>query len=226
MKIHEPAFPLDPADELEMIRWKQARFEEITQVVEEALPELMTDIEETVASMSTYTASKSQVFPDGLWKNLFEPWAKRTASLVEARMEKEIGELTASFSEKGTLGEALRVARPAIAGAGVLAASLAAIPSVVSLGTITTTSFFVLSTTTISWPIIAVGGAGLAVTSFAGSKGVKWLADKNRVRLVNRLQGRALTATLGHGLTPGDRSFVTDLQAATLRRLEAKLESV
>ncbi|MEX5565133.1 hypothetical protein SM764_17065 [Pseudophaeobacter sp. 1A16562] len=226
MTMPEPAFPLDPAAELEMIRWKQARFEEITQVVENALPELMADIEETVISMSTLTASKAQVFPDGPWKDLFEPWAKKTARLVEAQMEKEIGELAASSSEKGTLGEALRVARPALAGAGVLAASLAAIPSVVSLATITTTSFFVLSTTTISWPIIAVGGAGLAVTSFAGSKGVKWLEDKNRVRLVNRLQGRALTATLGHGLAPGERSLVTDLQAATLRRLEAKLESV
>lgn len=226
MKIPEPAFPLDPISELKMIRWKQARFEEITIVIEDALPELMANIEATVASMPTIRASKAQVFSDGLWKELFEPWAKQTASLVEAQMEEEIGELVTSTSEKGSLGEALRVARPALAGAGVLAASLAAIPAVISLATVSTTSFLVFTTASISWPIVAVGGAGLAVATFTGGSGVKWLVNKNRSHLVNRLQGRALTAALGYGLASGKRSLVADLQAATLRRLEAKLETV
>lgn len=226
MTIPEPASPLDPVSVLEMIRWKQARFEEITVVVEDALPELMANIERTVASMPTISAGKAQIFPDDLWKELFEPWAKQTASLVEAQMEKEIGELAASSSEKGTLGEALRVARPALAGVGVLAASLAAIPSVVSFATISTTSFFFFTTATISWPLIAAGGAGLAVTTLVGGSGVKWLGNKNRTHLVNRLQRRAVTAALGYGLAPGERSLVTDLQAATLRSLEAKLETV
>ncbi len=208
-----------------MIRWKQARFEEITIVIEDALPELMANIETTVASMPTISASKAQIFSDGLWKELFEPWAKQTASLVEAQMEEEIGELITSTSEKGSLGEALRVARPALAGAGVLAASLAAIPGVISLATVSTTSFFVFTTASISWPIVAVGGAGLAVATFTGGSGVKWLGKKNRLHLVNRLQGRALTVALGYGLASGKRSLVADLQAATLRRLEAKLET-
>jgi len=225
MTIPDHAAPLDPVSDLEMIRWKQARFEEITIVVEDALPELMADIEKTVASMPAISASKAQVYPDGLWQELFEPWARQTASLVEAQMEKEIGVLAASSSKKGTIGAALRVARPALAGAGVLAVSLAAIPSVVSLATISTTSFFIFTTTTISWPVIAVGGAGLALTTFAGGSGVKWLGNKNRSHLVNRLQGRALTAALGLGLASGERSLVTDLQVATLRSLEANLET-
>lgn len=224
MKIPEPASSLDPVSELNMIRWKHARFEEITIVVEDALSELMANIEDTVASMPTIRASKAQVFPDGIWKELFEPWAMQTANLVEAQMEVEIEELVASTSEKGTMGEALRVARPALAGAGVLAASFAAIPSVISLATLSTTSFLVFTNPLISWPIIAVGGAGLAVTTYAGGSGIKWLGNKNRSHLVNRLQQRALTAALGYGRASAARSLVTDLQAATLRNLEAKLE--
>lgn len=225
MKLPQPVSPIDPIAELKMIRWKQARFEEITIVVEDALSELMTNIEDTVASMPTISASKAQVFSDGLWKELFEPWALQTASLVEAQMAEEIEVLAASTSEKGTLGEALRVARPALVGAGVLAASLAAIPAVISLATVSTTSFLVFTTTSISWPIIAVGGAGLAVTTYAGGSGIKWLGNKNRSHLVNRLQQRALTAALGYGRGSSERSLVADLQAATLRSLEAKLET-
>lgn len=226
MTTQEPGFLLDPISELEMIRWKQARFEEITLVVEDALPELMANIEKTVTSMSTISASKAQAFPDGLWKKLFEPWAKQTASLVEAQMEKEIGELVAASSENGTLAEALRVARPVLAGAGLLAASLAAIPTIASFATISTTSLFFFTTTTVSWPVIAAGGAGLAVTTFAGGSGIKWLANKNRSHLVTRLQRRAVTAALGYGLALSERSLVADLQAATLRSLEAKLETL
>lgn len=214
----------DPVSELKMIRWKQARFEEITSVVEDALPELLTNIEKTVASMTSIRASKAQLFSDGLWKELFEPWALQTASLVEAQMEEQIQELVASASEKGTLGQALRVARPGLAGAGVLAASLAAIPAVISLATVSTTTFLVFTTTSISWPILAVGGGGLAVTAVAGGSGVKWLGDKNRLHLVKRLQQRALTAALGYGLSLSERSLVTDLQVATLRSLDANLE--
>lgn len=222
----KPVSTHDPVSELKMIRWKQARFEEITLVVEDALPELLKNIEKTVASMTTIRASKAQVFPDGLWKELFEPWALQTASLVEAQMEEEIQELVASASERGNLEQALRVARPGLAGAGVLAASLAAIPTVISFATVSTTSFFVFTTSSISWPIIAVGGVGLAVTTFAGGSGVKWLGDKNRLHLVKRLQQRALTAALGYGSSLGERSLVTDLQAATLRSLDANLEAL
>lgn len=221
----EPIPPIDPNSELKMIRWKQARFEEVTIVVEDALSELMMSIEKTVASMSTIGASKAQVFSDALWSELFEPWALQTASLVEAHMEKEIEELVASKYEEGTLGQALRAVQPALAGAGVLAASLAAIPAVISLATVSTTSLLVFTTSSISWPIIALGGAGLAMTTIAGGRGVKWLGDKNRSHLVDRLQQRALIAALGYGRAPGERSLVTDLQASTLRNLEAKLET-
>ncbi|WP_390910871.1 hypothetical protein [Pseudosulfitobacter sp. SM2401] len=216
---------IDPFAELEMIRWKQARFQQITEVVEGALPELMANIEKTIAALPSIAVSKAQIFPDTLWKGLFMPWATQTANLIEAQIEKEIGELAASSSEKGTIQEALRVARPALAGAGVLAASLAAIPSVISLATVSTTSFFVFTTATISWPVFALGGAGLAAATFAGSRGVKWLGDRNRSNLIARIQRRARTAAMGHGLVSSERNLVTDLQVAVLRSLEARLET-
>jgi len=209
-----------------MIRWKQARFEEITSAVEDALPELLTNIEKTVASMTSIRASQAQLFSDGLWKELFEPWALHTARLVEAKMEDEIQELVASAFEKGTLEQVLRVAPPGLAGAGLLAASFAAIPAVISLATVSTTSFFVFTTTSISWPLVAAGGAGLAVSTFAGGTGVKWLGDRNRSHLVKRLQQRARTVALGYGRTASERSLVTDLQVATLRSLDANLEAL
>ncbi|PSK80830.1 hypothetical protein CLV79_11917 [Limimaricola soesokkakensis] len=224
MTLPAPSLSPDPIVELELIRWRQARFERITECVEDALPALMTKIESTVASMSSIAVGTAQISPDNLWKTLFEPWARQVATRVEAEMDEEIGVLAASLSEKGTSQDVLRVALPALAGVGVLAASLAAIPSVMSIATVTTTSFFFFTTTTISWPVLAVGGAGIAVASFTGSRLVDWLSDQNRAHLEARLQCRARIAALGHGLASGERSLVTDLQAATLRSLEAKLE--
>lgn len=225
MTLTAPAHSLDPAVELEMIQWKQARFERITEQLENALPDLMAEIERTVASISSIAASKAQVSPDRLWKELFEPWAQRTASRVETEMDNEIGALVSALSEKGTRQDALRVALPALAGAGVLAASLAAIPTVISLATVTTTSFFIFTTTAISWPVLAVGGAGIALATLTGSRVVDRLSERNRRHLIARLQGRARIAALGHGLAPGERCLVTDLQAITLRRLEAELRA-
>ncbi|WPY95284.1 hypothetical protein T8T21_03925 [Limimaricola variabilis] len=225
MTLPAPSLSPDPVVELELIRWRQARFDRITECVEDALPELMTKIESTVASMTSIAVGRAQISPETLWKTLFEPWARQVASRVEAEMEEEIGVLAASLSEKGTSRDVLRVALPALAGAGVLAASLAAIPSVISIATVTTTSFFFITTTTISWPVLAVGGAGIAVASFTGSRIIDRLSDRNRAHLVTRLQLRARIAALGCGLASSERSLVTDLQAATLRSLEAKLET-
>ncbi|MHA6324547.1 hypothetical protein [Roseivivax sp. CAU 1753] len=186
----------------------------------------MAEIDSVVSSMSTIAAARTQISPDTLWKKLFEPWAQKIASRVEAEFETEIGVLATSLSEKGTSQDTLRAALPALAGVGVLAASLAAIPSVLTMATVTTTSFFFITTSTISWPVIAVGGAGLAVATFTGSAAVDKLSDRNRAHLVSRLQSRARIAALGYGLASGERSLVTDLQAATLRNLEAKLEAV
>lgn len=214
---------LDPGVELELIKWRQARFERITVFVEDALPQLMADIDETVASMSSFAVSKAQVAPETLMKELFAPWALEVATRVEADLEKELDALTALLSETGTSRDALRSALPALASVGVLAASLSAIPTVISLATVTGTSFFFLTTTTLSWPLFAVGGAGLAVATLAGGRVIDGLSNRNRAHLSNRLQRRTLTAALGYGLGSGERCLVTDLQAFALRSLEAEM---
>ena len=220
-----PSSSPDVTVELDLIRWRQAQFESITGHVEDALPRLMSDIENAVTSMSSFAAVKAQTSPDPLWKDLFEPWAQGVARRVEADLEQEIDALTASLAAKGTSQDALRSALPSLAGVGVLAASLSAIPYVVSLATVTTTSFLFISSTTFSWPIFAVGGAGLAVATFTGSKVVDRLGRRNRAYLSTRLQRRARTAALGYGLASGERCLVTDLQAFTLRSLEARMKA-
>lgn len=223
--ITDPTSSLDPIVELEVIRWKQARFERVTEYVEDALPDLMADIENAIASMSSFAASKSQFSPEPLWKELFGPWAQKVALRVEADLESEIDALTALLSENGTGQAALRAVLPALAGVGVLTASLAAIPSVISFATVTTTSFFFLSNPVLSLPLFAVGGVGLALATLTGSKAVDRLSNRNRAYLTTRLQSRARTAALGYGLASGARCLVTDLQASTLRRLETKIEA-
>lgn len=225
MSAHAPLHSPYPVVELELIQWRQARFERITECVEDALPCLVAKIESTVASMSSIAVGKAQISPDGLWGMLFEPWAREIASQVEAEMEEEIDVLSAMLSEKVSNQDAMLAALPALAGVGLLAASLAAIPSVISIATVTTTSFFFFTSSAISWPILAVGGAGLAVASFSGSRVVDRLITRNRAHLVDRLARRTRIAALGYGLVSGERCLVTDLQAATLRSLEAKLET-
>ncbi|SFE00305.1 hypothetical protein [Salipiger profundus] len=226
MTSSEPAQPVDIGTELELIRWKQTQFARITEQVEDALPELMTQIEETVAKMSSLATGRAQMRIDPVWKDIFEPWAEELALGVEAQVKHEVRELTAALSEKGNSKDALRAALPTLASAGVLAASLAAIPTVLGLATVPAAPLFIFATATVSWPIVAAGGAGLAVATLAGGRFVDRLQDRNRAHLVTRLQNRARTATLGHGRTVGERSLVTDLQAAALRTLEAEMETV
>ena len=225
IKTTAPSPSLDPNIEIELIRWRQARFERITEYVEDALPDLMAEIQNTVASMSSFAASKAQISPDTLWKKIFGPWAQQVASRVEADMDREIDALAASLSENRNSQDALRIALPALAGVSVLAVSLAAIPSVISMATVTTTSFFFITSTTLSWPILAVGGAGIAVATLTGSQVVGRLSNKNRTYLTARLQGRARTAALGYGLASDERCLVTDLQAFTVRSIVTKMEA-
>ncbi|WGW02773.1 hypothetical protein [Tropicibacter oceani] len=218
-----PSNHVSPEAQLELIRWKQAQFARISEQVEDALLDLMSQIETTVVSMSAFAVSKAQVRPDALWKQLFTPWAKEVADQVETEMQKEVNALAAALSEKGASREALHLMLPVLANASLLIGSLAAIPSLVGAATVTSSFFFIAPQ--ISVPILALAGTGLAVGTLVGSRGVDWLQDRNRARLVTRLQRRARMAVLGHGLSAGQRSFVADLQAATLRRLEAELET-
>jgi hypothetical protein len=212
--------------ELALIRWRHEAFNRITETVEAALPDLMAEIDRTVAGLSVVAAGKAQIWPDRLWNDIFEPWAQKTAHQVESEMVEFVDTIATSLAETGTGKKIFQLALPTLARAGVLAASLAAIPSVVSLATVTTTTFVFFSTPVLSLPLLAVGAGGLALATFTGSRVADRLSDRNRRKLVVHLQGRARTAALGHGLVSGARCVVNDLQAATMRRLEVELEQI
>jgi len=217
---------LEPDVELALIRWRQKSFNRITETVEDALPNLMAEIERTVAELSAVAAGKAQMWPDKVWKAIYEPWAQKTASQVEMAMVDSIDTIATSLSEGGNGRKAFQLLLPTLAQAGVLAASLAAIPTVIALATASTTTLLVFTSTTFLWPVFAVGGATLAVATFAGSRLADRISDRNRKKLVVSLQDRSRTAALGHGLAAGARCLVTDLQATALRGLEAKLETI
>lgn len=217
------SIPLDPRIEVELIEWRQSRFETITQEVEDALPRLLGEIDDIVSAMGTVAAARAQMWPDATLKQVFVPWTTELASRIEAETEEEMTALVASLSTKGTAQDAVRAALPTLASAGMLAASMAAIPSILAMATTTTTAFLVFSAPAFSWPVFVVGGVGLAAATLGGGRVVDRISARNRAHLAERLKGRAVTAALGYGLAAGARCLVTDLQVATLRNIELKV---
>ena len=73
----------------------------------------------------------------------------------------------------GDVWEQLSKAAPAIAGVGLIAASVAAIPTVVSFATVGTSVFAFWGTATISWPLFALGAAGIGIAALTGSQSLR-----------------------------------------------------
>lgn len=207
---------------IELIDWRDSAMASVTEQLENAFPTLIAAIEDRVRDLTTFQVAKAHADPRSLTQEMLRTWADEQSQIAFARAETELDALISNLKSEGNLG-AVATALPAVAGVGMLAASVLALPALVTYATVTTTSFLVFSTSAVSIPVLLVGGTGLALLSLTGSKIVADTAAKARAHLASRVEAYARSAVFGTGAAPDARYLLNDLQAAILKAGQTQL---
>ena len=207
--------------QLEFLAWRDAQMTAISEQLEAAFPSLLLKLKEHAESAGRMDLAWSSVSLRGAVEDLIRGWAseqlKVALSRAEAELDQALLELPSQMNIEGDVWEQLSSAAPAIAGVGLIAASPAAIPTVVSFATVGTSIFAFWGTAAISWPLFAVGAAGIGIAALTGSQSLRLAEENARASLANRLQVEAARQVFGIGEPIGCRSILSDIQAAVIQ---------
>lgn len=206
---------------LRLTEWRNSQTEQITSQFEAAWPELDAAIEQHVAALSLIGVARGHVDVSGAIQKLLGPWVEEQAKVAAGRAQDDLADIIALLPAEGMASHAWTVL-PAVGGAGMIAASVLAVPAVVSFAT--TVTMFGLTVTT-STPLLLAGGTVLAAMSLTGSKVVGKAAQRGRDHLAERMKRQARSAVFGDGRKPSDRCVVSDIQAAVLKAGQTALEA-
>ncbi len=210
--------------QLDLLDWRDVQLEAITEQLEDAFPSLIELIEARVAKLSIGRVAWFHANSKRLATELLAPWADNQAKIALKRAEESLADIVGDMHTDAKFSEHLSAALPALAGISVIAASVAGLPAVVSFATLTSTSFFFITTSSISMPLLLTGGVILTGLSLAGIKTVDHASGKTRAHLVRKVATIAQTAVFGYDLSPDARCLVNVLQAAVLKAGENKLK--
>lgn len=205
---------------LDFLAWRDTQMLAISSQLEDALPELIADLSNQVDAADALTLFKTAAPFKNKVSQRLRDWKDAQAQIALLRAETALDCTVAAMSDEvGVLSEVWEtVAKtiPAAAGVGLIAASMAAIPTVVSFATVTTSTFAIFSTATVSWPLFAVGTLIIGSTAALGSTALVKAQDKARARLKTQIISRIEREVLGIGLKPGARCLLNDIQAAVV----------
>ncbi|WP_405402738.1 hypothetical protein [Paracoccus sp. Ld10] len=210
--------------QLKLLSWRDTQLQSITAQFEGAWPGLELAIKNHVASMSLWGVTRAHYDIGPIAGEIIVPWAEEQGRIAAARAEEGLAEILAS-APHGALSDYASTALPAIAGVSLLAASVLVVPAVVSYATVASVSFVVFTTTTVSTPILLVGGAAIAALSMTGTKALGHATDRIRSHFEDRLTRYARTVVFGDGLAPSARCLLNDTQAIVLRAGQTSLET-
>ena len=209
------------AAQLEFLAWRDGQLATISTQLEDALPSLLHDLALQVENESTFTLATSTARLRSSASKRILQWGRAEMQTALKRAESDLEETLASLPgdinlESGVWKD-LSSTLPALAGAGLIAASVAAIPTVVSFATVSTSMFALWGTAAISWPLFTIGAVGIGVSALVGGTTVKVAKDKLRRNVSNRLQRETERQVFGLGEKPGARCLLSDIQAAVVQ---------
>lgn len=220
------AFSLSSIEtQLSLLAWRDTQLFSITSQFENAWPILEKAIDAHVAEMPLWKIARAHVGITPLAHDLIAPWAEEQGRVAAVRAEEGLAEIIAALPP-GSLAEHGMTALPALAGAGLIAASVMAVPAVVSYATVTSVSMLVFTTSTVSAPLLWVGGAAVAALSLTGSSALGYANRRTRNHLAERLKRHARTTVFGDGREPTARCLLNDTQALVLKAGQSQLETV
>lgn len=210
------------AAELDFLAWRDAQMAAITDQLETALPALLDDL-----FAETQQAGKLAMLRAGLTSRAtaerrIAVWGEEQTRLALLRADGALAGLMVAHASELSRNPALRKQAgdllTSVAGVGLIAGSLAAVPAIIAAATVTTGGVFGLfATSTISLPILAMGAAGVGLASLTGVKlfdgAIGGIANE---AVHSRLARAVERQVLGLGAEPDARSLLSDIQAAVL----------
>ena len=209
------------AAQLEFLAWRDAQLAAISSQLEEALPALLDELAEQVESASIVNLVRSTIALKSSAEAIIQRWGAdqlvKALDRAEADLDQTLLQLPGKVNLDNDVWEQVTKALPAIAGVGLIGASLAAIPTVISFATVSTSVLAFWGTSAISWPLFALGAAGIGVATLTGSQSLKFAKDKARRKLCLRLHREAGRQVFGIGEKPGARCMLSDIQAAIVQ---------
>lgn len=218
------------AAQLDFLAWRDAQLAAISLQLEEAFPALLEELTARVEQAGVADLVRSTIALKSSAEELIQRWSAaqlETALLrAEAELDQTLLQLPDNLNLDSDVWEQITKALPALAGVGLIGASVAAIPAVISFATVSTGVLVFWGTTTISWPIVALGAAGIGVAALAGSRSLTFAMDEARARLCRRLQHEAGRQVFGIGQEPGARCILNDIQAAVVQAGQNRIEGM
>lgn len=189
--------------------------------LEEALPVLLDELTVQVERASIVNLVRTTIVLKSSAETIIQRWGAdqlvKALGRAEAELDQALLQLPGKVNLDSDVWEQVTKALPAIAGVGLIGASLAAIPTVISFATVSTSVLAFWGTSAISWPLFALGAAGLGVATLTGSQSLKFAKDKARRKLCLRLHREAGRQVFGIGDKPGARCMLSDIQAAIVQ---------
>ena len=209
------------AAQLDFLAWRDTQLTAISEQVEEAYPELLAALAARVDDAGRMNLMKStfalKMVAEGTIKEWSRKQLEKASSRAEAELDQTILELPGGLDIDSDIREQIVKAAPAIAGVGLIVGSVAAIPTVVSFATVTTSVLAIWSTATISWPLFALGAAGVGLAALAGSKSLRVAEKKARALLLRRMHREAARQVFGIDAKTGQRCILNDIQAVVVQ---------
>ena len=209
------------AAQLEFLAWRDTQLAAISSQLEEALPALLDELAEQVESASVVNLVRSTIALKSSAGAIIQRWGAdqfvKALARAEAELDQTLLQLPGKVNLDSDVWEQVTKALPAIAGVGLIGASLAVIPTVISFATVSTSVLAFWGTSAISWPLFALGAAGIGVATLTGSQSLKFAKDKARRKLCLRLHREAGRQVFGIGEKPGARCMLSDIQAAIVQ---------
>lgn len=209
------------AAQLEFLAWRDTQLAAISSQLEEALPALLDELAEQVESASVVNLVRSTIALKSSAEAIIQRWGAdqlvKALGRADADLDQTLLQLPGKVNLDNDVWEQVTKALPAIAGVGLIGASLAAIPTVISFATVSTSVMAFWGTSAISWPLFALGAAGIGVATLTESQSLKFAKDKARQKLCLRLHREAGRQVFGIGEKPGARCMLSDIQAAIVQ---------
>lgn len=213
--------------QLEFLAWRDTQLADISLQLENSFPALLDDLTDQIERAGRFNLIRSTIALKSSAEATIQLWGANQLNVALSRAEAELDQVILQLPGKVNLDTDVWVqvtnALPALAGVGLIGASVAAIPAVISFATIVTpaTSFLIFwgaaATTTISWPLFALGAAGIGVATLAGSQSLKSAETRARRKLCSRVHREAGRQVFGIGEKPGARCILSDVQAAVVQ---------
>lgn len=150
------------AAQLEFLAWRDAQLAAISLQLEEALPVLLDELTEQVERANIINLVRSTIALKSSAETIIQRWGAdqlvKALGRAEAELDQTLLQLPGKVNLDSDVWEQVTKALPAMAGVGLIGASLAAIPTVISFATVSTSVLAFWGTSAISWPLFALAG--------------------------------------------------------------------